>query len=140
MGAADPPALARWTRLTLGLSVLGSMFATVVLFVGAGPVLNLFGSSYVDNAEWPLRILALNVFPIIVREHYVAINRVHGRLTGAIGPVLVGGVLTVGGGVLGGLVGGLVGLCLGILIGLCLEALYMAPAVYRATLGTRGAA
>jgi hypothetical protein len=53
-------------------------------------------------------------------------------LTAAIGPVLGGGLLTIGGAVLGGLMGGLVGLCLGILIAFCIEALYMAPAVYRA--------
>jgi O-antigen/teichoic acid export membrane protein len=132
MGAADPPALARWTRLTLGMSALATTLAVGVSLVGAGVALSLFGPSYVENAEWPLRILALNAFPVIVREHYVAINRVQGRLTAAIGPVLGGGLLTIGGAVLGGLMGGLVGLCLGILIAFCIEALYMAPAVYRA--------
>jgi O-antigen/teichoic acid export membrane protein len=140
MGAADPPALSRWTRLTLGLSALASVLATAMLIVAAGPVLSLFGPSYVENAEWPLRILGLCVFPVIVREHYVAINRVQGRLTNAVGPVLGGGLLTIGGAVLGGLAGGLVGLCLGILLALCLEALYMAPAVYRAARGRVGAA
>jgi O-antigen/teichoic acid export membrane protein len=121
VGARDPEALAPKLRFTLGLAFGLGLLATVVLVVGARPLLSLFGPAYADQAASCLRILACGVFPLILKDHFVAVCRVEGRL-GRAALVAAGGAgLELGAAAAGALAGGLPGLSLGWVAALCLE-------------------
>jgi hypothetical protein len=130
--AADPGSLARRFRFTLALALLAGGLIYTAMAVAARPLLSPLGPSYVEYTEWPLRLLCLNIFPVIIREHYATLNRLHGRPEAALGLILAGTVLAVGGGAIGAITGGLTGLCVGVVIGMGLETSAMLPAVLRA--------
>lgn len=132
MSAAQPSLLAQKIRFTLGLSFMTSLGANLILQPGAGLLLGIFGHAYVDQAAWCLRILSMGVFPLIIISHYVALCRIQNRLTSVILPIAAGAILELAGAAIGAHLSGLAGLSLGWLAGLILEALYMAPMVYRA--------
>jgi len=69
-------------RATLKLSLVIGLLANVALLLGANLVLSLFGHVYAEQAGWSLRLLGLAVFPLIVKNHYVAICRIQGRTAG----------------------------------------------------------
>ena len=85
-----------------------------------------------EQAETSLRILVLGVFPIVVREHYVAICRVRQAIGRAAGVIAAGGCLAITLAVLGGLVAGLPGLAAGYVVAETILAACVAPIVYRA--------
>lgn len=131
VGAAEPAALARKIRLTLKLSLLAGVLGSSVVLISAYQVLRLFGSVYAEQAEWSLRILALGVFPMIIKAHYVAISRVHNRIAEAAVLMTVGSSLELLFAALGAGIGGLSGLSVGLVAALCVEATFTAPNVYR---------
>ncbi len=131
ISSAQPSILAQKIRFTFGLSCLAGLGANLVLQVGAGFLLAAFKPEYA-GAAGSLRILALAVFPIIVKSHYLAICRVYDRTQKIIIPVMIGSLLELGLAVTGAEWNGLFGISLGWFAALLLEALYMAPTVYRA--------
>jgi hypothetical protein len=76
-------------------------------------------------------ILALAVFPQIIKVHYVAVLRIERRLAAAALMLGLGAVLEVGMGWLGCTLGALTGLTLGWLAAVCLEALCMSWTIIR---------
>lgn len=133
VGTRSPAALAARMRFTLGLALAGGVLVDAVLFVGADRVLSLFGGAYAAQAAWTLRLLGLGVFPIIIKDHFVAISRIRGKILGTALLATSGGVLELGLAAAGGIHSGrLSGLALGWLTALCIEAACMAPTVYRA--------
>ena len=139
VGARDPGALAHRMRFTLGLAFVAGVLVNGALFIGADHVLGLFGAIYAEKAGWTLRILGLGVFPMIVKDHYVTVNRIRGRMAGTALLSTAGGVLELTMAAIGGIViAGLPGFALGWLAALCIEALCMAPVVYRAAFHVTG--
>ena len=132
VNAANPSALAHKIRFTLKLAFVLGVVENLGLLIVAGPLLNLFGHDYAEQAGWTLTILALGTFPTIVKDHYVAIYRIHGEIAGAAFRVALMGLLELTSAIFGAGLNGLVGFSLGWLIGLSLEALFMVRAVYRA--------
>ena len=132
ISSAQPTLLPHKARLTLGLSLVACLLANVVLLLGARQILDLFGHAYAEQASWSLRILGLVAFPVIIKNHYIAVHRVQGQLTQAMLPIAAGTFLEVGVSVLGAYLGGLIGLSLGLMIAVCIEAVYMSPTVYKA--------
>jgi O-antigen/teichoic acid export membrane protein len=132
VGSKSPTAVGRIVRFTLGLSLLASGVTAGTLQLAADPVLHLFGSAYALHAGATLRILVLAVFPIIIKDHYVGICRIERRLGQAVALVAGGAVLELAGAVVGAHLGGLAGLSVGWAAMVCIEALIMAPTVYRA--------
>lgn len=131
VGSASPAESAEKVRFTLVASLLLSLLASSLIIVGADPVLRLFGHSYAEQATWTLRILAIGIFPTIVKTHYIALCRIHRRLLGGALLLVAGALLELlfaGGGAMRG---GLAGLAVGWLVAVCLEAFVMGPAVYR---------
>ncbi len=126
-------------RFTFALSLVLGGLAALVLIAFAGPVLRVFGGSY-DAATATLRILALGVFPLIVKTHYVAIHRVRRSLGRAMPIAWAGTALELGGGALGAALGGLSGVAWGWLAGLLIEAAVMGGDVTRALVPPRPAA
>lgn len=131
VGVRDPSTLASKTRFTVGLSLIGALAANACLFLAGDAVLGLFGDAYPANSGPTLRILALGVIPSIVKEHYVAIARIHERTRSAAVLVTVGAVLELAFVAAGAYVGGLEGLSAGWVAALTVEALLMATSVYR---------
>lgn len=130
--SAQPATLAQKARLTLSLALVACMLANFVLLLCARQLLGLFGQAYADQASWSLRILGLGAFPLIIKTHYITIKRIQGRLAQAILLIAVGGFLEVGAPALGAHFDNLLGLSLGLIIALCVEAAFMARAVYKA--------
>lgn len=132
VGSAEPEALGRKVRFTLGLASGSAIAAYLVVLFGAEFGLRVFGTAYAQQSAAPLRILGFGVFPLIVREHYVTICRVQQRTTAATALIAVSSIGKLLGAALGAALGGLPGLCAGLTGAECLAALLMAPVVGRA--------
>lgn len=128
--AADQAAVVQKTRLTLKLSLLVGLGAVGVLMIGSGPVLNFFGASYAQEATWSLRFLGMGVFPLIIRTHYVAINRIYNQIERAAKIMALCAVFELTLATIGVKIGGLTGLSLGWLIASFIEAVLMARTVF----------
>src|SRR6266487_2047472 len=129
--SARPDTLTHNARLTVGLATVVSVLANCVLLLGTSQVLSLFGHSYAQQAAWCLRILGLGAFPLIIRNHYIAICRIEGRLTQATLRMIAAGGFELGASALGAHLGGLSGLSLGWLVAVCIEAVLMFSTVYK---------
>jgi O-antigen/teichoic acid export membrane protein len=130
--SAQPGTLAHKIRLTLSLAFAVSVLANVVLLFGTGPVLELFGHSYAEQAAWSLRILSLESFPFLIKNHYIAVSRIQGRVAHAAQLTIITSLLEIGGAALGARLGGLTGLSAGWTGAMCLEAIFMSPPVFKA--------
>lgn len=137
VGAADPAALASKVRLTVRLSLVIGIGANLALLVMGGFILNFFGRSYAEEAEWSLHILGLGVFAITIKDHYVAIYRIHKRVAFATVPVVIGSIFELVLAGIGAQMAGLPGLAIGWLAAMFIEAVLMTPAVYRAAVPAR---
>jgi O-antigen/teichoic acid export membrane protein len=132
VSSAQPALLARKIRVTLSLAFLASALTSCILLLGTMQVLGLFGHSYAEHAAWSLRILAVESFPFIIKNHYIAVCRIQGRVAHATLVVIATSLLELGGAVLGTYLGGLTGLSLGWFAAVCIEAVIMFRTVYRA--------
>lgn len=119
-------------RFTLRLSALIGLVANVFMIFAAEPILSIFGASYVQESNVTMRVLALGIFPVIIKDHFVALFRIQGQTGRAFGTVLLGAIFELTGASIGALSNGLVGLSIGFVIGMCLEAAIMGPVVFRA--------
>lgn len=132
VGARAPAELAPRLRFTLGLATGLGFLANIILLPAAGPILSFFGPEYAIQAAWCLRVLGLGVFPIIVKDHYIATCRVFAREARAARLMAAGACLELLMAGAGLRLGGLAGLGLGWVAALCLEAGLVAYPVYRA--------
>lgn len=135
VGSRSPAALAQRMRFTLGVALVAAIAANVVLLVGADRLLGFFGRSYAAEAGWTLHLLALCIFPIIIKDHFVTLSRIHGRFTSAAILISIGSATELGFAAIGALIGGLPMLVLGWFVAQSIEALIMAPTVFRAARG-----
>jgi O-antigen/teichoic acid export membrane protein len=131
VGSAQPETLPGKARLTLQLSFLAAVLANAVLLIGAGPILNVFGRAYSDHAASALRVLALGLFPLIVKDHFIAISRVHRRLKRTALTAIPASAMELGLAGLGASLHGITGLAVGWLAALCAEGLFMGFTVFR---------
>lgn len=132
VSSAQPSALAHKLRLTLALAFAVCVLANCVLLFGSRQILELFGHSYSAQAAWSLRILSLESFPFIIKNHYIALSRIRGQLSRTIVITIATCFLELGGAVVGIHFGGLNGLSVGWSSAMCLEAICMARPIYRA--------
>ncbi len=123
--------LMRKIRLTLSLSFVIGLLAALVLWFGASLILSLFGPSYAHEAQWCLRILSLEAFPVMIRNHYVAVRRIQDRTGSAILPIMIIGAFQLICAVIGAHLADLSGLSIGWLGADCVGAIYMLPVVLR---------
>ncbi|MBA3867684.1 MAG: lipopolysaccharide biosynthesis protein [Anaerolineae bacterium] len=131
LGSADPEVMLNKTPFTLRISFLVGVAANIVIWLGAYPILNLFGADYATSAQWTLRILCLGIFPWIIRAHYVAIVRAYRQTKRATTLMLFGCALELALAAIGGLINGLTGLSIGWFLAVTIQALIVLPAVYR---------
>ncbi len=130
--SAQPGTLAHKIRLTLSVAFAACLVVNVVLLVGTRQILGLFGHSYAEQAAWSLRILSLESFPFIIKNHYIALSRIRGRMVNVARLTIITGLFELGGATLGMLVGGLTGLSVGWFCVMFIEALCMSRTVFRA--------
>jgi O-antigen/teichoic acid export membrane protein len=131
VGSADPGALANKIRLTLRLSALAGILTTIAFLWGADIMLRLFKAAYAEQASLSLRILGLAVFPLIIKNHFVVIHRIYGRVTKTALWMAAGGLLELILAATGAALGGLAGLSVGWVTAMSIEALFMARTVYQ---------
>ena len=131
VGAADTAALAEKMRFTLKFSLGIGVLGSILLLTGANLLLHFFGESYVEQASASLRILALGIFPIIIKVHFVAICQIRNRMLDAAKVMAVGGSIELILAAVGAHIGGLTGLSLGWVIAITIEGIVSLPLVYR---------
>jgi O-antigen/teichoic acid export membrane protein len=131
VGVNDRASFAQKMRLTLTAATAIGVVSNVVLWPSADLIMGLFGPSYAAEAAWTLRIMGLGVFPLIIKDHYVAVQRIHERIPATAALITIGSVLELGLAALGTQFNGLYGLSIGFVIALYLQGLYMARTVYR---------
>jgi O-antigen/teichoic acid export membrane protein len=134
--AAQPAALARKIRLTLSLSFVLCVLANLILQSGTKQVLGIFGSTYAEQAAWSMRVLVIGAFPLIIKDHYIAVRRIQSQVARAMLPLIAGGFLELAGAALGARFAGLLGLSLGWLAAVLVEAACMFAPVYKAVRST----
>jgi O-antigen/teichoic acid export membrane protein len=106
--------------------------ANLFLIITNQWILHLFGSSYVMYATQCLLILTFGVFPLIIRQHFIAICRIENRISSTLPFIAIGSVVELLLATLGAHMMGLTGLASGWVGTVCIEAVLMAPSVYRA--------
>jgi O-antigen/teichoic acid export membrane protein len=129
--SAQPDTLAHRMRLTLVLALVATIVASGVLLLGAKQVLGLFGHTYAEQAGSCLRILSIAGFPLIIKDHYIAVCRVQDRIVAALVLVGTGVILELAMAASGAHLAGLTGLTLGWVIAVCIEAAIMFRTVYK---------
>lgn len=129
-GSADRATFAHKIRLTLGIALALGVLSNIVMWLGADIFLGIFGRAYAEQAGWSLRIMGLGVFPLIVKDHFVAVRRVHDRIPGTAAIAAGGSALELACAAIGASAGGLVGLSVGLVLALCVEAAFMARDVF----------
>jgi O-antigen/teichoic acid export membrane protein len=138
VSSGDVAGFASRIRLTLSLSFAICVVVMLVLIPGAHLILSVFGASYAASATATLQLLALSAFPQVIKNHYVAVARVRGRISRALPFLWFGTVLELGFAARGANIGGLTGLTAGWVIAITIESLLMAPSVFRAALVREG--
>jgi O-antigen/teichoic acid export membrane protein len=130
VGSAQQSLLAEKIRFTLKLSfMIGGLGAAALLLV-ASPMLGMFGRTYADQATSVLQILAVSIFPLIIKTHYVAVSQISGQMIKAAKLMAIGSILELGLAATGAHLGGLAGLSLGWVIAVCIEGLMTIAPVY----------
>jgi O-antigen/teichoic acid export membrane protein len=131
--ASDPAALPAKLRVAIGVSLAAGVPLSVLIAVERDRLMALFGPDYVALGAAALGILAAAYVPMMVRQFYIAVSRVTGRIRRATTVALIAGTAEIGAAVWGGLTGGVTRLAVALLVVTVAEALVMAPAVIRAT-------
>lgn len=132
VSSAKPSVLANKLRLTVSLAFVGCVLVNAVLIIAPKFALEFFGHSYSEQAAWSLRVLALESFPFIIKNHYIALSRIRKQVGRTILVTIATGLLELGASVTGARLGGLNGLSLGWFSAMCIEGLCMAPTIYAA--------
>ena len=134
---ADPSGLAAKVRMTLRISMLGGLVGVPLVIICAHPLLRLFGPQYADRATVPLQLMILGYFGSVLKNHYIALCRISGRITKAAVFATVTLVIRLAAVIAGGVAGGLTGVAVALLVVMCAEGLYAVPALRAALRGTR---
>lgn len=118
IAVGDRGALAARLRAGLALLLGPGVAGALVIGLFAGTWLGLFGPDY-RIAATALAVLAAGYVPCVLKELYIAVERVEGRLRSA-GFVLLGAAaIELGGGTVGGALDDVRGAAIGYVLGTC---------------------
>lgn len=129
VGAQDEQALAAKVRSTLRLSLFIAVVGYIIMFVTADLLMGVFGESYAAIAADALRIVCFASFPLIIKDHFVAIHRIHHRAHYAAALITIGGTMEIIFAAIGGYFGDVNSLSAAWVFAIVLQALYMTPSV-----------
>jgi O-antigen/teichoic acid export membrane protein len=121
--ATDPRGLAAKLRFSLRMSMLAGLVGVPLVIVSAHLLLRLFGAGYADLAAVPLELLIVGYFGSVLKNHYIALCRIYGRITQAGIYATVSTAVRLGAAVAGAMAGGLVGLSIALLLVMTAEGL-----------------
>lgn len=132
MGSVQPAAIASRMKFSLRLCALTALAAGVGFVFLSNWILSWFGASYASIGGPMLEIFGLGAFAVALKFHYIAIQRLRGRMLLAAVVVGAGGVAELALATLGAHLGGLSGFTWGWLCAAWLQAVFVAPSVLRA--------
>lgn len=119
LAIGDRTSLARRLRTALVVLIAPGTALAIAVAASAGLLLGLFGDDY-RIAGIGLATLAAGYLPCVLKEMYIAVERVEGRLRPA-GFILLGAAaVELAAGTAGGAVAGIEGAALGYVLGTCL--------------------
>lgn len=130
--ADDESQLANRIRMTVPLGLLLASCCAALAFAFGAEVMQVFGVAYARNGVGFLRLLVLAGPLLVIKDHYIAIRRVQGRLSQAAWVILVATILEATAALVSGLMFGVTGLCGGWLLALLLEACWTGSVVVSA--------
>jgi O-antigen/teichoic acid export membrane protein len=136
IGAWDGAALAERLRFSLRMSMLVGLAAGAVLFAAAPLLLHVFGAFYADLATGSLRVLVVVIPAMVLKLHYVAVERVRERVGRAAVFMSGGAILEVALALLGAAHGGILGLSIGFTLAVAVQAALSVPALRAALRST----
>ena len=131
VGARAPDQLSRQLRVTMTVSVVSAVIGSAALALAGRQVLELFGPAYAAAGYPAIAILTLRAFPLLVKDHWIAIKRVERGVGTAALLSWAGVVLQVAFAVIGAQQAGLLGLSIGWLAALVIETIVVGPTVLR---------
>lgn len=118
-------------RFSLAVATVAGLGSYLVLFAIGPVVLAVLGAAYRANGSTAMLVFGLGVFPLVVRDHFVAIVRVHDALWSGLPLLVIGGTIELGLSAVGAATDGLNGLAVGWLIAVVAQAMLLGPAVFR---------
>lgn len=124
-GSRDPDRLSTMTRFTMSVATAIVVPVSIVVIIIANPLLSIFGPEYASTAAWSLRILAIAAVPVVIKDHYVAICRIHGNTAIAARVLWVGAIGELALASSGAILSDLTGLATGWMIAVTIESAYM---------------
>ncbi len=117
-------------RLTIPLGLLISIALAALTTPTAKLILLPFGDNYTDGTSVEaFRILALATIALVIKDHYVTLRRVEGRMAAAARVIVFGTAIEIALAAAGGHLYGTKGLCIGWVSAVFIEALVVAPVV-----------
>ncbi|MFN8535601.1 MAG: hypothetical protein U0556_18850 [Dehalococcoidia bacterium] len=131
VAAKAPDELGGRLRFSLVLSAVVGVAGTLGILVVGPLLLGWFGAGYREIAGVVLTLLVFGVFPLILKDHYIAVRRVEQNLGRAALVIAAGTVVELSGALIGVLLGGLPGLAIGWVLGVVIEAAVMTPTLVR---------
>lgn len=137
MGSLQPGAIATRLTFSLWLCAIVSVIAGFGFFYMSGWVLSWFGPSYAAIGGPMLQVLGLGVFAVTLKHHYIAVQRLRGRMMRAAMVVGFGGAAELAFAIIGAEIAGLQGFTWGWLCAACLEAIVVIPSVRRTARGQK---
>jgi O-antigen/teichoic acid export membrane protein len=129
VAAGDLGALRPKVRMALCVALGLGVPLSLLVAIHAPSIMDIFGHEYAAAAAGALRILALTYVATVVRQLYVAISRVLGRVRRASFFALLTGAAELAAATAGGYWSGLTGLALALAAVIVLQAAFMAPTV-----------
>jgi O-antigen/teichoic acid export membrane protein len=127
--ASDPHGLAAKLRFSLRICLLGGLAGVPLVMLAAHPLLHVFGAQYAARAALPLELMIGGYFGSVLKNHYVAVCRIDGKVVKAAVFATVACAVRLAAIVTGALTHGLVGVSVALLIVMCAEGLYALPAL-----------
>jgi O-antigen/teichoic acid export membrane protein len=131
LGTFEPATLSSQIRFSLALSTTIGAFAGIGFLVLSPFILGLFSPLYAVLAGSSLRLLGFGILGVMVKFHYIAVQRLRTRVVQAAAILAAGSTLELVAAVAGGRMAGLIGLTLGWLLAVFVEAVIMLPVVVR---------
>lgn len=130
----DAVGLRRQARFTFTVSIGLAVISVPAFAFLSSFSLRLFSPEYV-TATRAMMLLGLTILPSAIKAHYIAVSRVHGRLTRAALTSTVGAGLELAAAAVGAHGYGITGMAAGLLLAQVVEAAMFAPPVAAVVLG-----
>lgn len=128
VSAGDRSELPNRMRFSIKMSLLIGAASGIVLLILADWIIWIFNARYLElGGATALRIMVLAIFPLLVKEHFLALRRVEGKTVRTTTVTLIGAAVELIFAAVGARLGGLSGLCVGWVIAVTLQMIYTAP-------------